>query len=162
MKCVLQSIENKAVYALLTFSVAGGGDLKRLNNYIGRPVTLSVDELNHGRTLTQNAYLWVLVGKIAEALNASKDEIYLKFLKAYGQSVMVSVALDEALKFERKAKYFEKESTDEERTVYRFIAGSSEYDTLEMKILLDGVIEEAEALGIPTLTPGEIERMKLK
>lgn len=162
MKCVLQSIENKAVYALLTFSVAGGGDLKRLNNYIGRPVTLSVDELNHGRTLTQNAYLWVLVGKIAEALNASKDEIYLKFLKAYGQSVMVSVALDEALKFERKAKYFEKESTDEERTVYRFIAGSSEYDTLEMKILLDGVIEEAESLGIATLTPAEIERMKLK
>lgn len=162
MKCVLQSVERKAAYGLITFSVAGGGDLKRLNNYIGRPVTLSVDELNHGRTLTQNAYLWVLVGKIAEALNASKDEIYLKFLKAYGQSVMVSVALDEALKFERKAKYFEKESTDEERTVYRFIAGSSEYDTLEMKILLDGVIEEAEALGIPTLTPAEIEKMKLK
>lgn len=162
MKCVLQTIENKAVYTLLTFSVANGSSLKRLNNYIGRAVTLSIDELNQSRTLTQNAYLWVLVSKIAEVLNAPKDEIYLKFLKAYGQSVMISVDLNETENFERKAKYYEKESDDGNRAIYRFIAGSSEYDTKEMKILLDGVIEEAENLAIATLTPAEIEKMKLK
>lgn len=162
MKCVLQSIENKAVYALLTFSVAGSSSLKRLNNYIGRGLTLSIDELKQGRTLTQNAYLWTLISKISEALNAPKDEIYLKFLKAYGQSVMISVELNESENFERKAKYYEKESEDGERAIYRFIAGSSEYDTKEMKTLLDGVIEEAENLAIATLTPAEIEKMKLK
>ena len=38
--------------------------------------------------------------------------------------------------------------------------GSSEMDSREMAILLDGVVQEAEQLGIPTLTPNEIARLK--
>ena len=38
--------------------------------------------------------------------------------------------------------------------------GSSTFDTKEMSVLLDGVVSECEAIGISTLTPNEIERMK--
>ena len=38
--------------------------------------------------------------------------------------------------------------------------GSSSYDTREMSILIDGVVSEAEGLGIITMTPGEIQRLK--
>lgn len=162
MKAHLINIEDKVSYNTISVSVANTPTLKRLKGYIGKEITLIIDELKQARTLTQNAYMWLLVGKIAETLGRAKDDVYKDFLKAYGQSVMISVKNEDAKEFERKAKYHELESSDDERTVYRFIAGSSEYDTVEMKKLLDGVIVEAEGLGIPTLTQKEIEKMNLK
>ena len=44
----------------------------------------------------------------------------------------------------------------------RIFKGSSEYDTREMSVLIDGVISEAKELDIETLPPHEIERMKQK
>ena len=37
--------------------------------------------------------------------------------------------------------------------------GSSTYDSEQMSALLDSLIQDAEALGIPTITPKEEERM---
>jgi hypothetical protein len=44
-------------------------------------------------------------------------------------------------------------------TSLRVYFGSSTYDTAQMSALLDCLIQEAEALGIPTITPKEEERM---
>lgn len=38
--------------------------------------------------------------------------------------------------------------------------GSHTYDTKEMSRLIDGTVEEAKELGIETLTPDQVERMK--
>jgi hypothetical protein len=38
--------------------------------------------------------------------------------------------------------------------------GSSEFDSREMSIFLDGVVSEAKEMGIPTETPNEIARLK--
>lgn len=38
--------------------------------------------------------------------------------------------------------------------------GSSVYDTKEMSHLIDMIVEDCKALGIPTETPEEIERIK--
>ena len=38
--------------------------------------------------------------------------------------------------------------------------GSSLYDTLEMSRLIDGVVSDAQELGIDTMTPEEIREMK--
>ena len=43
---------------------------------------------------------------------------------------------------------------------YKVIKGSSEYDTKEMSVFIDGIVQEAEQLGIDTLPPAEIERLK--
>lgn len=40
------------------------------------------------------------------------------------------------------------------------IKGTSEYDTKEMSVFIDGVVSEAKELGIQTETPEEIERLK--
>ena len=37
---------------------------------------------------------------------------------------------------------------------------SSEYDTREMAIFIDGIVSEAQALGIDTRTPEELAEMK--
>jgi hypothetical protein len=41
-----------------------------------------------------------------------------------------------------------------------FLRGSHTYDTKEMSRLIDGVVEAAKELGIETLTPEQLERMK--
>ena len=45
-------------------------------------------------------------------------------------------------------------------THYKVYKGSSEYDTLEMSILLDGVVEEAKLQGIQVLSASEIDLLK--
>lgn len=43
---------------------------------------------------------------------------------------------------------------------YRVYKGSSEFDTVEMAIFIDGIVYEAKELGIPTDTPEQIAKMK--
>lgn len=121
-----------------------------------------IKEHREKRSLTANAYAWSLLGKIADALRTSKEETYLTMLKRYGQSSMVSVisSVDVSGYF----KYYEALATTElqgkEFTHYRIFRGSSEYDTKEMAIFIDGIISEAEEMGIETLPPAEISRLK--
>ena len=41
-----------------------------------------------------------------------------------------------------------------------FYQGSSVYDTKQMSILIDGLVADAKELGIETMTPDELERIK--
>jgi hypothetical protein len=106
--------------------------------------------------------LWVLVGQIADVLRASKEEIYLNMLKQYGQSTVVSVLSE--INVAGFFKYYEEfgrgEVKGKDFTHYKVYKGSSEFDTREMAVLIDGVISEAQELGIDTRTPEEIDKMK--
>lgn len=114
------------------------------------------------RSLTANAYFWVLINEIANVTKLSKDEIHLQMLKEYGQNEVFSIRSD--IDVSRYLKYYEEigkgKVNGKEFTHYRVFKGSSEMDSREMAILIDGVVQEAEQLGIPTLTPAEIARLK--
>ena len=114
------------------------------------------------RSLTANAYFWVLVNEIANVTRQSKDDIHLQMLKEYGQNQVISVQSN--IDISKFIKYFEEighgRVNGKDFTHYRVFEGSSEMDSREMAILLDGVVQEAEQLGIPTLTPAEIARLK--
>ena len=43
----------------------------------------------------------------------------------------------------------------------RLYKGSSIYDREEMRYLIDYIVDEAHYLGIETMTPDEIERLKI-
>ena len=127
-----------------------------------RDKVFEIKEHKEKRSLTANAYAWTLIGKIADALRTSKEETYLTMLKRYGQSEIVSVlsSIDVTGYF----KYFEAVGKatlqGKEFTHYKIFKGSSEYDSREMAILIDGIISEAKDLDIETLPPREIERLK--
>lgn len=127
-----------------------------------REKVFDINEHKEKRSLNANAYAWSLIGKIADALRTSKDEVYLTMLKRYGQSEMVSVL--SSIDVRGYFKYFEPVGTatlqGKEFTHYRIYLGSSEYNTKEMAILIDGIISEAEEIGIETLPPNEVERLK--
>lgn len=120
-----------------------------------------VTEYHPKRSLSANAYAWALIGKIADAMRKSKEEVYLQMLKDYGQSEFVSVLSD--INVSGYFKYYEEYGKGHvegrEFTHYKVYKGSSEFDSKEMAILIDGIIQEARQLGIETITPAEKERM---
>ena len=120
-----------------------------------------VTEYHEKRSLSANAYAWVLINKIADVLRKSKEEIYLQMLKDYGQGELVSVLSD--INVNGYFKYYEEYGKGhvegKEFTHYKVWKGSSEYDSREMAILIDGIIQEAQQLGIETITPAEKERL---
>lgn len=121
-----------------------------------------VKEYKEKRSLNANAYAWKLITEIANVTRADKEEIYLVMLKRYGQSELVSVLSD--INVEGFFKYYEVAGTsmlnNKEFTHYKVFKGSSEYDTREMSILIDGIVSEAKLLDIETLPPHEIQRLK--
>lgn len=117
-----------------------------------------IKEYKSKRSLNQNAYFYKLIGEIADNLRVSKAEIHLKLLKDYGQSEVISVLSE--IDISGYFRYYEEIGkgtvNGKEFTHYRVYKGSSEMNTKEMSILLDGTVKEAQDLGIPTLSPAEI------
>ena len=125
-------------------------------------LTIEAKQFRQKRSLNANAYAWKLITDIADVLRLAKDEVYLHMLKRYGQSELISVLSH--IPIGGYVKYYEQagESVLNGKTFthYRVYKGSSEFDTREMAVLIDGIVSEAKALDIPTETPAEIERMK--
>lgn len=114
------------------------------------------------RSKDANAFLWALLGKMAGVLKSTNDDLYLESLRRYGQSFLVKVRSSELESAMREFKYcepFEQWSDPKGDTAYiKVFRGSSTYDTKEFSRLLDGVIDEAKAIGIDT-DPEEIKQL---
>ena len=113
------------------------------------------------RSINANNYLWELCTQIGNVLRKSKEEVYFEMLVEYGQSIMVSVLSN--VNMNGFYKYFKEAGKSilngKEFTHYKLYKGSSEYDTKEMYILLEGVVQEARQLGIKTKEDYEIEKI---
>ena len=127
-------------------------------------LSVEIKQFRQHRSLNANAYAWLLIGQIADILRAGKDEIYIKLLKRYGQSELISVLSH--VPIENYVKYYEEAGESQLNgkmfTHYRVYKGSSEFDTREMSIFIDGVVSEAKELGIQTETPNQIAEMKAR
>ncbi len=149
--------------ARITFEIEGKDNAVKVWDklHLCDKLRLEVKKYYEKRSLDANAYLWVLVGKIADRINASKDEVYLTMLKRYGQGGVVKVRPEDEETILKAIKYYEPhERLYGEGKYYRVWAGSSGYNTFEMSKLIDGVVSEAKELGIETATPEEIAKMK--
>jgi hypothetical protein len=111
------------------------------------------------RSKSQNAYLWELIGKLADVLRIGKDELYIHLLEEYGQGDYIKIKSNVNPK--NYFKYYKEVGKDNDCTFYKVYRGSSEYDSKEMSILIDGLIQECREQNIDTLTPEEIAKMKI-
>lgn len=134
--------------------------VKRVNE---KPHTVEIEPLKRKRSLDANAYLWVLMGKMAEVLKTSKDEIYLEMLARYGvfTHIVVKPNMVDKVKAEWKLvrELGEVTVNGKAGTQLQCFFGSSTYDSREFSHLLDGVISEAKDLGIDTVSQSEADRM---
>ena len=109
------------------------------------------------RSTDANALCWKLCTEIANVLRTEKDSIYVDMLKQYGQSDIVSVLSTVDVKgyFKYYDEFGKGRVNGKEFTHYKVYKGSSEYDTREMSILIDGIIDEAKALDIDVISERE-------
>lgn len=125
-------------------------------------IAVKIDKHRVKRSLNANNYTWKLITEIGNALRVSKEDLYLQMLKRYGQSEIISVLSH--VPIADYVKYCEEvgESRLNGKLFkhYKVFKGSSEFDTREMSIFIDGVVSEAEDLGISTKTPREIAELK--
>lgn len=127
------------------------------------PVEIQIKKARKHRSLEANAYAWVLIDKIAEKLHLKKTEVYRKAVLDIGgvsETVLVPAENAHRMKAWWEAKgtgwqAVELASDEEGWTYLTCYVGSSEYDTEQMSGLIDSLIQDAEALGIPTITPKE-------
>ena len=116
------------------------------------------------RSLDANAYCWVLLQKIAEKSRTDKWSVYLECLKRYSRAFTHIIVKPEAVD---KVKEMYRECVDlgeisvngmsgHQLQVY---FGSSTFDSKEMAVFIEGIVQECRDLGIETIPPAELERM---
>lgn len=158
------SVDYQTGNALLTLSI--NHTQSAINCYdemhLAEKLSFKIDKYREKRSLNANNYAWKLLTEIGNVLRMSKEEVYFLMLKRYGQSEMISVKAH--IPIGDFVKYCEEagESTLNGTLFkhYKVYKGSSEFDKKEMSIFIDGIVDEAKALGIDTKTPDEIARLK--
>lgn len=150
--------------------------LQNIERLMKSDVRFTLKTWREARSRNSNAYFYVLVEKLADALRVSKPFVHNLMLRKYGQiqridSRPVWIILPETEEVSKKVDEDESlhlRATDDVKTgkdgklyrTYLLLKGSHELDSREMNILLDGVIADCHEQNIPTATPEEINRMK--
>ena len=116
------------------------------------------------RSLDANAYLWVLLSKLAVVLETTKEELYRLYIRRMGIFKDYHLTEDEAKSFQVAWSMLgtgwlteQVDFThDGERFVIRAYYGSSRYNTKQMSRLIDEVVRDCKAQGIETMTSDEL------
>lgn len=144
---------------------------------INEDITASIDKIRdkmlnltakihrEKRSLDANAYAWVLMQKIAEAIHTDKWAVYLMMLERYSPvftHIIVRPEAVERVKGEwRTVKVLGPIQVNGSSGIQlQCYFGSSTFESKEMASFIDGIVSECKEMGIETLPPDEIERMR--
>lgn len=126
---------------------------------------LEVKEHRQKRSLDANAYCWVLINKIADAIRITPKEIYRQAIQNIGGNYEIIPIKEEAA--ERFRQIWESQglgwpcvdmgkSKIQGYRNLRAYYGSSTYDTRQMSMLIDNLVQDCKALDIETLSPDKL------
>ena len=125
---------------------------------------LTVKEYKAKKSLSSNAYFWVLCGKLAEKTHIGSTEIYKRLIKEIGGNNTLVCVQEECVDalckhWSAKGLGWVTEVVDSKlngcKNVFLYY-GSSLYDTAQMSRLIDLIVQECKQQGIETMTPQEI------
>lgn len=121
-----------------------------------------IKEHKKKRTLDQNSYYWVLLGKLSQILRIPQEELHFELIKRSCPFEEYLVPQEANL---RGLEYYtiKRENIQEKGHLFKLIrvyVGSSKLNTTEMGILLDNLIEECKAQKIETITPEELLKIR--
>lgn len=129
----------------------------------GKVIQVDIDVKREKRSNNANAYLWALLGKMAEAMNTNKDDLYTMMLMRYGvfTHMIVKPHVVERVKQEWRAvrELGPVTINGQQGIQLQCYFGSHTYNSKEFSVLLNGVIEEATDLGIETKSEEEINSL---
>ena len=131
-------------------------------------VSVDIKKANPKRSLNANAYAWVLIDRIAEVTRINATEVYQHAIKEIGGIADYYGMKEEA--FESFKQTWIGDHIGRQVQIIpgsnkpgwinvKAWKGSSDFDSAQMARLIDSLIQEAEAQGIPTISKTETERM---
>lgn len=135
-------------------------------------VEVEIEKYFPPRSTEANKYCWTLCGKLAEKLSAgrelyTKDDVYRDAIREIGVFRDYDHLTPEQAKTlryvweDRGTGWITEQFEDAPGTVtLRCYYGSSKYNSKQMSRLIDNLIQDCRALGIPTDTPEQIARIK--
>ena len=129
-----------------------------------KELLVKVSTYSKRRSLSQNAYMWVLIGELSAKLKLSKDDVYKSYIKDYGVYEVLPIKTEAVERFQsawtargigwvceilRESKF---------AGYVNVIAyyGSSSYNSAEMSRLIDAIIADCKEQGINTMSLADI------
>lgn len=116
-------------------------------------------EYKEKRNNKQNSRYWVMLSELSLVLKKGIEELHFEMLKNYSKRYEICVPSDYEV---RGIEYYEKKSTlrrgDREFSTYYVFVPSHELNIEEFAILMQGLIDECQSVGIDTRSPDEIKR----
>ena len=149
-------------------SVQVDGDPRNLCDKLkDAQVDIEIKKHRQRRSLDANSYAWVLIGKIAEVMHVDRAEVYREAIRAIGGTSTIVCVPDKAVEtlldsWKSKGMGWQTETMPSKIkgcTNVVLYYGSSTYDTRQMSLLIDHLVQDAKALGIETMPPRELEAM---
>lgn len=125
------------------------------------PLTVEIEKERKKRSLSANAYCWVLADEIAKKIGLSKEQVYKQAISQVGVSQACTMDSDAVDRFrqvwESNGLGFQVIAMPPHNGKCDVIAyiGSSKYTRDEMARLIEWMVQEAEGLEIDTRTPAE-------
>lgn len=119
------------------------------------------------RSLDANAYAWVLINLIAEAIRESPEDVYRESLRSVPNICEILCVQNKAVESMRrlwlKDHLGRRVETEESKisgcTNMYVYYGSSDFDTRQMSILIDRLVQDAHDLGLETRPEAEIRSL---
>ena len=119
------------------------------------------------RSLDANAYAWTLIHRIAEKIHEPPLVIYRRYIRDVGCRVSIVCVRQEDVELEtasfvsghigRLVSIGESKLPGCVLMIKKY--GSSSYDTRQMADFIDKIVQDAQALGIETKDPGDVESL---
>lgn len=176
-QCKLKDVKVMDGEGIITLSVP----LKRFNDLLlakdkinakkgdsDHTVAITLQDIKKKRSLDANAYMWILCQKIAEKVGNTKNEVYQEHIKNIGVFEPLPIKFEAVDKFmeswgKNGVGWISEIVGDSKLKGYKLIHayyGSSTYDTKQMSLLIDNIVQDCKALEIETMTPAEMENLK--
>lgn len=129
---------------------------------------LEIKEQKKKRSLDANAYCWALLGELSKVLKIPAIELYKHFIRQIGSYTIVPIKTQAVAKFgelwsSHGVGWIVDDLGESKIQGYHNLKcyhGSSSYDSKEMAILIDEIVEVCKDNGIETATGAELDLLK--
>lgn len=137
-----------------------------LYNQNDKQKQFDIQEHKEKRSLNANSYAWVLLGKIADVIGSTKEEVYRDYIRHKGVYRIITMSSDAVGTFvrvwqDRGLGWICEVSETNISGLKDVVAyyGTSSYNTKQMANFIDYVVQECRNLGIETKPKEEINSL---
>ena len=133
--------------------------LQGLEALKGKELIVKVASYSKRRSLSQNAYMWVLIGELSSKLGIPKEEVYRNYIKDYGLYEVLPIKKEAVPMFVANWNSHGlgwvceplKESKLSGYTNVIAYYGSSSYGSDTMRNLIEAILDDCKEQGIETI-----------